>query len=268
MLDQNPPGEAAAPDVAARFDLDLRCLLESQTPQEFDFEMAAPAGRRSFRARLVPERDLGGAVVSLQCRMRDVSDSRMLDLLKAALARLPAGRALVEAPSGAVLFRNDEAMIIFRRDPTLPTVRGVNEYGVYTGFKADGSPYAPEEWRRHYPALGDGADLGEGAWAAVTLRVGQGRQLGAVWLAFSEPRDFTESDVEILSTIAAGGDGRALPAEHRHQPGAGAAGGLRGRARRHARRPGRAAGLGADLRRGRGHALPGLARSLDGAQPG
>jgi hypothetical protein len=76
----------------------------------------------------------------------DPIDSGTLRLLQAAVARLPAGVALVEAPSGRVLLRNEQASLIFKRDPAREAVGETGDYGPFVGYKADGRPYSAEEW--------------------------------------------------------------------------------------------------------------------------
>lgn len=64
--------------------------------------------------------------------------------LAALIEHLPLGAIVAEAPSGRLVVANDKVAEIWRR----PFVASENvaEYGVYHGFHADGTPYAPDEW--------------------------------------------------------------------------------------------------------------------------
>ena len=116
-------------ELAARWRREIAHVLETGRPSTLAFEFDVATGRRYYEAQLLPEHGPDGVTTTVLTVTRDVTASKILPLLQAAIEGLPVGVALVEARTGRALFRNAEA-----------------SHGPYTGYKLDGTAYEASDW--------------------------------------------------------------------------------------------------------------------------
>jgi PAS domain S-box-containing protein len=123
-----PMGELPIPPALREaWDGGLRHVFESGQPADGEFELPAPGdaggggGSRYFQARLTPERDADGAVVSVLVTTRDLTDQRRAEaeartaaaLLHALFEQVSVGIAVARIEDGRFVRVNAAAAAIF-----------------------------------------------------------------------------------------------------------------------------------------------------------
>ena len=150
------------PDLARQVEPDLQRVLVSGTPimnRELSAELPAGSGkRRHLLASYYPVRMGSGETLGIGSVVADISDRKRAEgererlfrqlqaeraRFEAVLRQMPAGVVIAEAPSGRLLLANVQAERILRH-PVRPS--GGRPDVTWQGYRADGSPYPPEEW--------------------------------------------------------------------------------------------------------------------------
>ena len=214
----------------------LNATFQSGEPVEEEFTFDTVNGARTYTARVVPERDGAGEIITVLTLVRDVTDShlyrrarrdgdrlRRLQSVTSAFsaASTPADVAQVLMTQGREVFGADAGLVMFL-DAAGANLELVNMIG-YTDSVADRWQRVPmaapmpltdavrareaafyethEAVLTRYAHLADARHPLDHALAAVPLVVDD-RALGAMGLVFRAPRSFSDEDRRFITTLA------------------------------------------------------------------